>query len=105
MKAKTQYAIILSLIIFLAVILMNTTFPLKNTICLLLFLIADFYYDKKVHYKQNSTFFIFLLAISLIIPGVLMVYLKMDYLVFGPIVDAFIVSTISFVLLNYFIYG
>ncbi|WP_282925523.1 hypothetical protein [Helcococcus kunzii] len=104
MKAKTQYAIIVSLIIFLAVILKNSTFPLKITLCLTLAFTANHYYNKKVQFKKNGEMILFLLIISLIVPNILLTYFKMDNLTISPFIDACIYSTICFVFFNYFIY-
>lgn len=104
MVKKTVYSLIYSLIIFSYFLLNKLDFAFKNTILLLILFICSMYFNKDSKFKKNSGIYLLILSGILIIPNVITISQNLDYLLISPIFDGIVISTMCFILLNYFIY-
>lgn len=104
MKYKTKYAFLFSIGIILYSILKDSNLVFKNTIPLLFIIGSSIYFGKYLKFKKNSSIFLIILILILILPTIIMVNQNLDYLFISEVFDGIVLSIICFILNNYFIY-
>lgn len=104
MAKKTQFAFLFAFGILLYFLLYQSQIVFKNTIPLLIILGAGLYYNDKLKMKRNGNIFLFLLMIILSGSVIFRDTHNLTFLTTSPTMDGMILSLITFVFNNYFIY-
>ncbi|WP_394011111.1 hypothetical protein [Anaerococcus cruorum] len=104
MTKKTQFAFFFAFGILLYFLLYQSQIVFKNTIPLLIILGAGLYYNDKLKIKKKGNIFLFLLMIILSGSVIFRDTHNLTFLTTSPIMDGMILSLITFVFNNYFIY-
>ena len=104
MVKKAIYSLIYSLIIFSYFLLNEINSSFKSTILLLILFVCSMYFNRDSNFKKNSGIYLLILSGILIIPNTIIVSQKLDHLFISSIFDGVIISTMCFILLNYYIY-
>lgn len=104
MKYKTKYSFLFSIGLILYFILKDSNLVFKNTIPLLFTIGSSIYFSKYLKFKENSSIYLIILIVILILPTIIMVNQNLDYLFISEIFDGIVLSVICFILNNYFIY-
>ena len=104
MAKKTQFAFFFAFGILLYFLLYQSQIVFKNTIPLLIILGAGLYYNDKLKIKKKGNIFLFLLMIILSGSVIFRDTHNLTFLTTSPIMDGMILSLITFVFNNYFIY-
>ncbi len=104
MVKKAIYSLIYSLIIFSYFLLNEINSSFKSTILLLILFVCSMYFNRDSKFKKNSGIYLLILSGILIIPNTIIVSQKLDHLFISSIFDGVIISTMCFILLNYYIY-
>ncbi|MFO3718004.1 hypothetical protein AB9Q04_06655 [Anaerococcus sp. ENR1011] len=104
MAKKTQFAFLFAFGILLYFLLYQSQIVFKNTIPLLIILGAGLYYNDKLKIKKKGNIFLFLLMIILSGSVIFRDTHNLTFLTTSPTMDGMILSLITFVFNNYFIY-